>query len=588
MKQSKIISFKFTQENLFFYFSIILIILIGLLLRWINIDIRPLHHDESLHALYGKYIYIAPKSLFYKYDPLLHGPLLYNILPFIFNIFGFSNFAIRFLPALIGSIVMFTPLMLKNILSKRQVVFSTLLISLSPTLIYWSRFLRHDYLVIFFTLSLIVLFIQLKERKYFIFSFLPIISLHFCIKENAYVHLFLLIIFCVTYSLFSSNKLSLYRIIQFIKNHKLGLSVSLVITSLIYIYFYSAKFLYFEGVLDGLYKKSLVYWFKQHHVERLKGPFIFQTLVLSIYEFPIILLTIISTISFYLRASRIYLISFFMAIVTATSLFLFFNKVPLNSVEIFHLAKLKIPLDFFPFILILIHGINTTIFHAKENNFKLSFFSYFYFGSLFTYSFLGEKVPWLSIYPLMFSIMYLTLFFKENRVTLKVKQFNEHKAFMGLLIIVFCFNLYKSLLTNFSRAGKSTELLSQVHTTMQFEKTILKIKDQFDFPINGQKSKFYTTFTWPTSWYLYGYSQYHFSKKLKNLSDYHYIITENKKNYLSLSKTHYHSDLKFRHWWVPDYKKISWPNFFDYLINQRPWNKTGVKKLSLYTIKDKS
>jgi predicted membrane-bound mannosyltransferase len=52
-----------TSSSAIHYFTVpqwavlILIILTGLLLRWIGLDVRPLHHDESLHAMYGKYYY---------------------------------------------------------------------------------------------------------------------------------------------------------------------------------------------------------------------------------------------------------------------------------------------------------------------------------------------------------------------------------------------------------------------------------------------------------------------------------------------------------------------------------------------------
>ena len=33
---------------------------VGLLLRWVMLDARPYHHDESLHGMYGRYFFDFP------------------------------------------------------------------------------------------------------------------------------------------------------------------------------------------------------------------------------------------------------------------------------------------------------------------------------------------------------------------------------------------------------------------------------------------------------------------------------------------------------------------------------------------------
>ena len=41
-----------------------LLLVLGLLLRWLLLDMRPYHHDESLHGMYGRYFYDLPNSNF--------------------------------------------------------------------------------------------------------------------------------------------------------------------------------------------------------------------------------------------------------------------------------------------------------------------------------------------------------------------------------------------------------------------------------------------------------------------------------------------------------------------------------------------
>jgi predicted membrane-bound mannosyltransferase len=45
------------------------LVLVGLFLRWFQLDDRPVFHDESLHAMYGLYFYDAPEVHYYQYNP---------------------------------------------------------------------------------------------------------------------------------------------------------------------------------------------------------------------------------------------------------------------------------------------------------------------------------------------------------------------------------------------------------------------------------------------------------------------------------------------------------------------------------------
>ena len=112
---------KFISENRFEVYLAV-VILLGIILRLYNLDIRPYHHDESIHAMYGQYIYNDPTNGFYKYNPMLHGPFLYNVLPFAYQIFGLSDWAARLLPCLLGIAMIFWPL---------KILFSLLILNLA-------------------------------------------------------------------------------------------------------------------------------------------------------------------------------------------------------------------------------------------------------------------------------------------------------------------------------------------------------------------------------------------------------------------------------------------------------------------------
>ncbi|RIL03107.1 MAG: hypothetical protein DCC75_13015, partial [Proteobacteria bacterium] len=41
-----------------------LFFIVGLAMRWVYLDERPMHHDESLHAMFGKYFFDWPDHHF--------------------------------------------------------------------------------------------------------------------------------------------------------------------------------------------------------------------------------------------------------------------------------------------------------------------------------------------------------------------------------------------------------------------------------------------------------------------------------------------------------------------------------------------
>ena len=48
---------------------------VALVLRVVDLDVRAMHHDESLHA---KYAWDLAEGRGYVHNPLMHGPLLFH------------------------------------------------------------------------------------------------------------------------------------------------------------------------------------------------------------------------------------------------------------------------------------------------------------------------------------------------------------------------------------------------------------------------------------------------------------------------------------------------------------------------------
>lgn len=434
------------------------VIVLGLILRWTLLDMRPYHHDESLHGMYGRYFYDFPNSNFYKYDPMLHGPMLYNCMRFIYAMFGDSLWAARTPVCIMGSLFMLVPLLYRAYLKPATTLLLTGAIALSPTLIYWSRFLREDYWVIsgmLFTLFGFTI-ARASWRPFFVLFGLTI---QWCTKENVFVTLaifFGYLAFEMVFQLFirKSWDFLLQRISDFILKHIPHVLLAVVACGLVYSWFYGAGFRYSQGIIDGLGGKAIDYWAKHHSMERIKGPFNFHVYVWAWYDLPIFVAFLAHLVLFYRRA--IPQIQFcagvvLMAIILSCAMT---DGTKIEQSSLWAFFKLKNKIDIVGLFVLLFHAPLVTIQHLLRGERGLAATGYFFTATFFAYSYLGEKVPWLSMYPLIFGLPYLALFFQDyfERYPLNYKRFPVTDALLWVgvasLILGWTFSIEQGFATN--------------------------------------------------------------------------------------------------------------------------------------------
>lgn len=573
-----------TEFNLRESFGYFLIVLVGLFLRWYQLDARPFHHDESLHAVYGAYNYFQGDYQFYRYTALLHGPVLYDILPFFYDLFGFNDFGARSPIAVLGSLFIFLPLFFKSFLGKRTFIIATSFISLSPLLIYYSRFLREDFLVLFsMSLMLIGLFVVPKIFKApLVFTGL---SLHYCIKENVFITMSF--IFGYLIYEWAMNKVFkiqyeslVFKITRFIKTNWISTLIGFLFAVYMFCYIYSAQFRYMKGIIDGLYRDSLLYWLNQHNVERIKGPFVFQFLTLSWYESFFILIFFAQTIWLIKEFSKKFKIIAGLIITLSLIFYAVVDHQSLESNPVWLFFKLKEKVDVWWLIHLLGFSLLVPTYHLLKQDRILSIFSYFFYASFFTYSFVGEKVPWLALYPLFFGLIYFLIYFKEkiNNLELKKHQF----LIISLTVIVIFFNLRATYKFSFLKAGSEEEYISQVHTTHEFKEVAYMIKNQMKSPLKqNAKTLVFGDAIWPVSWFYYGETDYVYIPGIHPESEYQYLF----KNYQVPPENPELWDkttLKLRGWWVPDMTKLTLKSYFLYAIFHNPWSETGYTYVDFY------
>lgn len=133
--------------------------------RFWNLGARVMSHDESLHVYYS---WSLAHGSGYAHNPMMHGPLLFEITGLMDKIFGNSDFTARIPPALIGlGIVLVIPLLLRTWLGRWGVWAAGMGLLVSPYVLTYSRYNRHDIEVIAWVLLAVTAILSyIQERTW--------------------------------------------------------------------------------------------------------------------------------------------------------------------------------------------------------------------------------------------------------------------------------------------------------------------------------------------------------------------------------------------------------------------------------------
>ena len=164
----------------------LLLLLLALGLRLWDLGGQALHHDESLHALYSWYLYDGRG---YQHDPMMHGPFQFFGSASIYWLLWDSNATARLLPALFGTALVGLPFLLRGYLGRSGALVTSLLLALSPTMLYFSRFARNDIYMAVWALALVALmwrYLDTRRTRYLVWTAL-VLAFAFATKETAYL-----------------------------------------------------------------------------------------------------------------------------------------------------------------------------------------------------------------------------------------------------------------------------------------------------------------------------------------------------------------------------------------------------------------
>ncbi|MBA4385645.1 MAG: hypothetical protein C0410_12980 [Anaerolinea sp.] len=177
--------FFLTWEGIVYFF----IYLAAILTRLLGLGSRVMSHDESLHVFYS---WLITTGGGYIHSPMMHGPFLFESTSLVNFLFGANDFASRLVPAVMGIlIVIFIPQLLKPWIGKTGAMVGSLLLLVSPYMLYYSRYIRHDILVIawmLLTVFAILGFLFNRKEKYLVIL-VTALALMFSTMEITFIYL---------------------------------------------------------------------------------------------------------------------------------------------------------------------------------------------------------------------------------------------------------------------------------------------------------------------------------------------------------------------------------------------------------------
>ena len=163
-----------------------------------QLDKQSLHHDESMHVFYSWFIYKGDLTAFSNiHTPMMHGPFQFYFNSLLFHLFGDSNYTARLLPALFGILLSILPLLFRKDLGNLLTLVFAFTLTISPTLLYFSRFARNDIYVAVWSLVMIYCYLRYNKSgqfKYLIASSLTL-AFFFITKESAYIFTAFLLVY---------------------------------------------------------------------------------------------------------------------------------------------------------------------------------------------------------------------------------------------------------------------------------------------------------------------------------------------------------------------------------------------------------
>ncbi len=167
-----------------FYLTILVLALFS---RFYILGDRAISHDESIHTKFSWNLYHGDG---FQHNPMMHGPFLFEVTALVYFLFGVSDFTARAFVALVGVALVMTPLLFRRWLGKYGAAAAALMLLLSPSITYYSRYIRHDAPVMLAAVLFLWTCLRYLEegKSRWLYGLAATFALMYAIKEVAYIY----------------------------------------------------------------------------------------------------------------------------------------------------------------------------------------------------------------------------------------------------------------------------------------------------------------------------------------------------------------------------------------------------------------
>jgi uncharacterized protein (TIGR03663 family) len=363
------------------------IIALAFLLRMHDLGVRALHHDESLHAVYAWKLF---QGQGYVHDPMMHGPFQFHAKALMFFLFGDNEVTARLTEVLLGTGLVALTCLLRAELGRFGALAAAVLLALSPSLLYFSRFAREDILFAFHTLLMVVgLFGYVRTRQArWLYVGSVGLALGFSTKESIYLVGFLIFTFAVLWIAAEYLRTGHSELLRLVLSVPPAVVLNCVLITVgICVVLYTTFFTNPNGIYTGTIG-ALTYWMEQQGVARGAQPTYYYVLLLGLYEFLALVLAAGAVLTQGPRLRGL-------AVVTSLFLLLALGYFWLSRPERLWLGERE---AVGWFLLGLAYAATLVLFLSGRGSLFFWFTLYWTLGSFSLYTLASEKMPWLLVH----------------------------------------------------------------------------------------------------------------------------------------------------------------------------------------------
>ena len=163
----------------------VLIAAVAAALRLWELDGRVMHYDEAIHLHYA---WKLARGVEFLHSPWMHGPLQIEMVAVFLRVLGDTDFVARLPYALFGVLLVVLPYFLRRHIGDSGAICTGVILTFSPSLLYFSRFGRNDILMVVWALLLLIFLWGYVEhrRRWYLFGAAAVAALMLASKETAY------------------------------------------------------------------------------------------------------------------------------------------------------------------------------------------------------------------------------------------------------------------------------------------------------------------------------------------------------------------------------------------------------------------